>query len=948
MLKKIFKWLGLSLVIVLMGVVVVQAKDTRTAAEKAFKIGERVVNTAKTKVNIEEEIDSLAAGIRTVCSDEIEPATGKIISEGYFRYTIDKNTLRVEVDKATGYTIGEGTFSISFSRKCPGLIGDKLLPKSGTVNGTIKFTGEKTGEGNKLRGKYKLTTDLLKINSKGRWTGEVGSDQISGSFPISVGVASFKASLKVPFSTKLTGTKTDFNLIVFGVEEGDKKQVNIVEPYKVELKAEGKDEHEFTVTVANRAELHNTRTNEMITFADTGVENESITVKQTDFVLCCELSKREVEWGTIDKVITPVELVTDGDGKATFMYKTPDIDEKKFKTGRVILQALHKDGNPRAYVTLQPQMGLITGKLVTLAGKNFPQEVKLILKDPHNKIETTVLKGGKGEFELETVIPENNYKLTIDPPSGVTGRVIANLAFNIDLGEIVVGTVEDYEKEVIRKTREFLKNAGISAYLSTDQLEKIEFVYDQVESECGEAVACYKDGKVYLQNKKFWGELSHEHLETVYHEIFHGIHSFIAYDEVNWAQELIDQKNQIFFGLGKGRPHGMWDECKSPLWKLNNSELAFDEAISHFMANLMLKEQGQNYLRKDMYTGDSMFNLFGNTGGTAGREDFYQLKSVAPENVNKDGQITEGKIVGFLLDYYQTKGLSNGEVMQDFFITLRDYQQMNKRHAGRDVNDWIIAKIYDARKNNNREEILHLYEMASLHNIVVPRYDGLGLTKWEFMFNPDGKRGVGLSMLYADLKGKEKAEQEAKDKAIKEAVDKQKETAEHSADVKVDVDMTDVGEKEITTEVGETKDYAVGKTKFSVQGGSSFKVNPAGGMILKSGSVMVKNGPVSTDKAVMTDAGTKYKVSIVDGKTKVRVGEGKVLIYNKESSKKYLAEAGEEVVVDGGDIKGVMTFDPKTDEEFKTSLFSLTNILLLVGGLAVLGLGAKIVNKFKK
>ncbi|MEA3355518.1 MAG: hypothetical protein U9Q63_03485 [Patescibacteria group bacterium] len=948
MLKKILKWLGLGLVIVLLGVVAVQAKDTRTAAEKAFKIGERVVNAAKTKVNIENELGSLAAGIRTVCKDEIEPATGKVISEGYFRYTIDKNTLRVEVDKETGYVIGEGGFSISFSRKCPGLIGDKLLPKSGTVNGTIKFTGKKTGEGNRVRGKYKLTTDLLKINSKGYWTGEVSDDKLSGNFPISVGVAKFKASLKVPFSTKLSGTKTEFDLIVFGVVEDDKKQVNVLKPYKVELKAEGKDEHEFTVMVANRAELHNTRTNEMIEFKDTGVENESITVKQTDFVLCCEVTKKEIEWGTIDNLVTPVELVTDGEGKATFKYKAPDIDEKKFKTGRVIMQALHKDGNPRAYVTLEPQMGFISGKIVTLNGKSFPQDVKLILKDPHNKVETTVLKGGKGNFELETVIPENNYKLSIDPPSGVTGRVISNLAFNVDLGEIVVGTVEDYEKEVIRKTREFLEASGISAYVSTDQLEKIEFVYDQVDSECGDAVACYKDGKVYLQNKKFWGELSHEHLETIYHEIFHGIHSFIAYDEVNWAQELIDQKNRIFFGLGKGRPHGMWDESKTKLWKLNNSELAFDEAISHFMANLMLKEQGRDYLRKDLFTGDSMFNLFGNTGGTADRDDFYQLKSVAPENVNKDGRITEGKIVGFLLDYYKFKGMSNGDIMQDFFITLRDYQQMNKKHAGRDVNDWIIAKIYDARKNNNQEEILHLYEMASLHNIVVPRYDGLGLTKWEFMFNPDGKRGVGLSMLYADLKGKEKAEQEAKDKKIKEAIDKQKETAEHLADIQVEVDMEDDGKVEITTEAGETKDYNVGKTKFKVKSGSSFKVNPAGGMILKSGSVMVKNGPVSTDKAVITDAGTKYLVSIVDGKTKVRVGEGRVDIYNKESGKKYLAEAGEEVEVDGGEIRGVMTFDPKTDEDFKTNLLSLINILLLLGGLVILGIGVKIVNKFKK
>ncbi|MBU1084817.1 MAG: hypothetical protein ABIJ43_00340 [Candidatus Beckwithbacteria bacterium] len=48
MKNKLIKWLGLSLLIVFMGAVVVQVKDDRTVAEKAFKIGERVVNTADT------------------------------------------------------------------------------------------------------------------------------------------------------------------------------------------------------------------------------------------------------------------------------------------------------------------------------------------------------------------------------------------------------------------------------------------------------------------------------------------------------------------------------------------------------------------------------------------------------------------------------------------------------------------------------------------------------------------------------------------------------------------------------------------------------------------------------------------------------------------------------------------------------------------------------------
>jgi len=950
MFKKITRgWLVLLIVLVL-GLFTATGiySDARTAAEKAFKIGERVVNRADTSLKIENELSSLATGIREYCQDEIDPATGELISEGYFKYTIDKNTLKVEVDKETGYTIGEAHFSVSFSRKCPGLLGDSLLPKSGIVTGKLLFTGHKAERSNKIKGKYKFTADVPpKISSKGTWSGEVSGDKVSGSFPITAGISKYKVTLDIPFSTNLSETTTDYQLIKFEVVESKKKKVNFLEPYKVELKAEGLDEYQFTVKVANEAKLLNVvpKPSQTIDIIEAGVENESIKVQKDEFLPCCELSPRDLEWGTIDNVTTTLDLITDADGMARFTYKTPDIDEKKFKSGRVILQVLHKDGNPSAYITLQPQMGVIKGKLVTLDGKNFPEDVKLILKDPKNKIEKTILKGGKGEFELETNVPENNYKLTIDPPTGVTGRMIDSLPFNVDLGEIVIGSVEDYEKEVIRKTREFLKKSGISAFVNTSQLEDIEFVYDQVGEACSGAEACFKNGKIYLQSEKYWMEMSNEHLETVYHEIFHGIHSFISYDDVNWAQKLIDQKNKYFFGLGTGGSHSMWEESKSTLWKLNNTELAFDEAISHFMANLMLKEQQQDYLGKTMYQGFSLFNMFGNTGRTAPREDYYQLASVDSNNVNKDGSITEGKIVGFLLDYYQFKGMSNGEIMQDFFITLRDYGGMNEKHSARDIRDWIVAKVRDARANNNEEDILHLYEMASIHNIVVPGYRGL--TDYEMIFNPDGKRSVDFSLLNARFDGLEKQLDaiEKNDKAVRDAVEKQKATAEHSADVDVgDINLDGVN---ITTDPDDPKDFNVGDTKYEVGGGSSFNINPAGGVNLKSGSVMVNNGPISTDKAVMTDAGTKYLVKIVDGKTVVRVGEGMVNIYNKESGKKYLAEAGEEVEIDGSEINGVMTFDPKTDDDFKTSILSLTNILLLVGGLGILGLIAKLLRRKK-
>jgi len=953
MFKKITKGWLIGLIVLMLGLLTTRViySDSRTSLEKAFKIDERVVNKADTSLDINNELNSLAAEIREVCQDEIDPATGELISEGYFKYSVDTNNLRVEVDKTSGYTIGDGNFSISFSRKCPGLIGDKLLPNSGTVVGTIKFSGHKQKDSNKLSGSYRLSAKLPPtIKTSGSWTGEVSDSKVSGVLKMEVGISKYTVDLVVPFSANLTDVKKEFRLIDFGVEAGETK-VDILEPYKVELLADGEQSHEFSVRVFNQAKLVNKKNNnQIIELAEIGLEGENLKVKNPSFLVCCDgLSHRDVEWGTINGETKQVEIKTDKDGLAKFNYLSPHIEHEKFSSGRVTLQVLHKIYNPKAYITLKPAAGKIRGELITFEGKKFPHDVKIEVVDPNGKKEEKTLKGGTGKFVMITKTPKFGYQIRFKPTE-LAGRMINNLNYDVDLGQIVIGTVEEYEKATIKNVREFLKAAGIDRFVGSDQLEAMEFVYDKVDEECGEAKACYKDGKLYLESTNYWRELSQDHLETIYHEIFHGIHSFIAYDEVNWAQGLIDAKNNYFFGLGKGKPHNEWEECKTPLWKLNNSELAFDEAISHFMAHLALHYQGKDYLRRTLLQGNPLFNMTEDPRHTAPRDDYWQLNSVAPQNANKNGSTTEGKIVGFLLDYYQFKGMKTEEVMQDFFITLRDYQGMNDIHSARDINDWIVAKIYEAKKNNKREEILHLYEMASIHNIIVP--DTGNITDMEMILNEGGKRSEWFSGLHAEIDGlsKQLDDMEKGREAAEKEYQRQRETAEHSADIKIDTDSFDPSNLEVNTEPDQVEKLSVGGADYQIQGNTSVNFNQAGGLNVNSGTVVVDGGSISDDRASYSDVGTRYKVEVLGDKTVLRVGKGMVRIYNKKTGERYLAEAGEEIEVREDKIKPVLSFDPKSDPDLQKGIMdylNLTTILIGLGGLAVLGLVLKIVRRKK-
>ena len=428
----------------------------------------------------------------------------------------------------------------------------------------------------------------------------------------------------------------------------------------------------------------------------------------------------------------------------------------------------------------------------------------------------------------------------------------------IDLGNVVLGTLQDYEWEVKRDVLAIFDKSGMRELLG-DFLDNLEFKYDEKYEDH------YESGVVYLSNQGYMTDANSPNWkETVYHEIIHGIHSHLG--EHSWWYK----RTKL------GGKHEVWEESQE--------RLAFDESLSHFFARLVMLNKGIGYESSDDYS----------------------TKSVDSTNTDKSGNITEGKITAFLVDYYKyKKGLTPSQILGDIFNTMRSYGEIPDG-AGKPtqtIAEWILTKLWMDPTDYT------LNALMDKHNI---KLDAIENIDWG-----------SFTIVKSDMNGRRTDAERKKDP----------------------------GENKQTTSSGQTKRYKVSKTKkvgknitYKATGETAYVIENNGQCELESGKIVVRNGgAVNTKESRSIAVGTEYSVEALENKTIVKVSKGEVEVMNTKTWESYLAEAGEEVEVYGDEIELVSIFDPKAEPEFKRSFmdyfyeyFSWMNLIAAVVGLIVL------------
>jgi len=228
--------------------------------------------------------------------------------------------------------------------------------------------------------------------------------------------------------------------------------------------------------------------------------------------------------------------------------------------------------------------------------------------------------------------------------------------------------------------------------------------------------------------------------------------------------------------------------------------------------------------------------------------------------------------------------------MQDFFITQRDYQSMGNNHSARDINQWITSKIDAATKDGKLSDLQRLYSMAQRHNI-------------------------NLSQETLDT---------------------------------LNDNLGDKTDQDTSPPPDNGRNHSIGGGNYHLHPNANYNFNAGGRVQIDSGKAIIQNGGTDTPQALIDHKGTRYSTEVIGDKTIVRVGEGEVEIYNRQSGKKYLAVAGEEIEVQGNDIHPTMTFDPKSDPDLKPPFFSVKNLIFLGAGLLIIGVLYLVFKKFIK
>lgn len=844
-----------------------QEKKPQTP-EEYYHIDTRVVLGGSEAFNIGKVISPIASIAKKYCKDKVDKE-GNVIEEGYFRYSATTNYFRIEVDKESGYAIGQGNVVIHYEKKCPGYLAAKAFKDSGDIVVTVIAKGRVKGDG-KIHGSANISLKIptriaFKLNFDSPWDAPYTLSFIGPSV-FSINVDRFGFSADFPITVPIESLESP-QLIEFEIvkEEG---RPTFLAPAEKEMTADGEGSQAFTISMEQKAILKNKKNGDTIDDSyEGGVEGEEFVLKAR--VKQIKLGKDTPNYRDIDKLKSSCDglscdnlsLTTDKEGKASFIYKPPKIEDEDFTGADVSFRAISSKGEPELKIKVYPAGGIIKGKLVSIHRQKFLEDVKAGLRHPAGSgiaVEKKDIKAGEGEFSFKTKISGRDYNLTLQPQcQGCLAKQYTNLPYIMDLGNIVLGTITDYEWEAKRDVLALFDKSGMREILG-DFMDKLEFKYGEGPS--------FKNGVVYLPSENFMMDANGALMrETIYHEIIHGVHSELA--EHGWW----------YTATKLGGEHDVWVE--------SHERLAFDEALSHFFARLAMLEKGDIY--------DSGEN--------------YSRRSIDSDNTNKNGNITEGKVAAFLLDYYKYKKLKPDQILGDIFQTMRSYGEipgMGTEKPTQTIAEWILTKLWMDPTDYT------LNALMNKHNI---RLDTIEDIDW-------GR----FTIVKSDMNGR-RTEAE------------RKKTIEERGQV-----VSSGKSKSYKADEGKSK---VGKnTTYKAQENTSYVIEENGQCELDSGTVVARNGgAINTKEARTVAVGTVYLVTALDEKTIVKVAEGNVEIMNTKTWESYLAEAGEEVEIYDDKIEAVSVFDPKVEPDFDKSFmdyfyeyFSWMNLLVFGAGLAVL------------
>lgn len=861
-----------------------KAKTTPQTPQEYYHINSRPVFQGQQAAKIT-AIKSIVNAAKKQCKDVLDD-DGKVIEEGFFEYNFTTNYFAVEYDYESGYVIGDGKIVIHYKKKCPDSWTSKLFKNEGDVVMNISAKGRVRGKGANAKAYGNINVDLsiptlipFKMRFTDAWAPPCYRDHI-GPFNISLNLEKFGLKTECPIHVKFNQVSSpdELKLIKFKILE-EEPEVTFLPPARRALIANGQDKQTFTVHLKQKAILENEKNHDII---DDSYEGE---LEGIDFDLETTIDRLDspTPIKNLEGTYQGLPLKTNSQGKASFIYTAPRVEDKKFTGAIVNFIAQSSQGDVELSIDLKPMLGEIKGRLVDINGKVFKAlDVKASLKYPSmtvvqyppwfRKVPTSLrqeIKAGQSDFVFNPVIPaEKGYALSLGVPlgQGYIPRNYQNLPSIIDLGNIIIARPEDYEKQAMDEVKKMLRKAGISDLVG-DVLDNIRFEYTETRG------PEYKDGVIYLPNKEnFWRDANTESMETFYHELFHPIHSRLA--ELDWLHTAVHL----------GGEHKMWEE--------SSEYVAFDEAISHFFGRLMMLNQNIGFRPED-----------------------YSKISVSEGIADKNGNLVEGKITAFLVDYYKYSGLKPGEILKDFFSSMKTYRKLAKPggdmgHCTYTIAEWIMTKLYEDPTNYRINALLekHKIDLDTMANLTT-----FDLLKKSYENKRDKLEGN---------KPKEKQ----------------------------------------TTKTGENKRHKT-SPYGKVGKNTTHKIKPrstyhfvSGRAQLAEGKIEVRNGgAVDTTQAMVTDISTVYSVEALMNKTIVKVAQGKVEIMNRQTKEIYLAERGEKVEIYGDKIVTAAIFNPKTDPDFKRDLldyfyeyFNWVNLMIGGGGLLVLIIIFLVIKKKRK
>jgi hypothetical protein len=182
------------------------------------------------------------------------------------------------------------------------------------------------------------------------------------------------------------------------------------------------------------------------------------------------------------------------------------------------------------------------------------------------------------------------------------------------VGDIKIGTVAEYERDMKASIMTMLQDSGISKEDAVAYVSYINFKYDGISPKFDEVTPSFITGKMYGANYEInmSPQAYLEDRETLYHEMTHAI------------------VQKMFPDVVPPNPdHNLYDKI--------TQTGAFDEGRAHFFAYLMLQKNGEYKVEKDQFKDDQV------------------IKSMLGNKINLkegEGANVEASVTAFLKGYY--------------------------------------------------------------------------------------------------------------------------------------------------------------------------------------------------------------------------------------------------------------------------------------------------------